>query len=130
LGEDFQLLLDRARRGDLNLCTKRALSQAGALVIDDPASACGDCPIAKRCLGRKAIAARLEYAGEVFGSISAAVDGKRTIDEEEQSLFEEVAGDVAFALNSIRLEEERQRASPRSFSRDGTKVMNGARVMT
>ena len=53
LGEDFQLLVDRARRGDLNHCTKRALSQTGALVIDDPVSACGDCPIAKRCLGRK-----------------------------------------------------------------------------
>lgn len=55
------------------------------------------------------MAARLEYAGEVFGLISAAVDGDYAIDNEEQSLFEEVAGDVAFALNSIRLEEERQR---------------------
>ena len=55
------------------------------------------------------MAARLEYAGEVFGLMSAAVDGDYAIDEEEQSLFEEVAGDVAFALNSIRLEEERQR---------------------
>ena len=109
LGEDFQLLVDRARRGDLNHCTKRALSQTGALVIDDPVSACGDCPIAKRCLGRKAMAARLEYAGEVFGLMIASVDGDCAIDKEEQSLFEEVAGDVAFALNSIRLEEERQR---------------------
>ena len=109
LGEDFRLLLDRARRGDLNHCSKRALTQTGALVIDDPASACDNCPIAKKCQGRKAMAARLEYAGEVFGSIFACVDGERTIDKEELSLFEEVAGDVAFALNSIGLEEERKR---------------------
>jgi len=109
LGKDFKILLDRARRGDLNHCSKRALTQTGAVVIDDPASACDDCPIAKKCLGKKTMAARLEYAGEIFGLMSASVDGDRTIDEEEQSLFEEVAGDVAFALNSIRLEEERRR---------------------
>jgi GAF domain-containing protein len=109
LGEDFQPLVDRAKRSEWSHCANKALSQAGVSVIDDPVSACGDCPIAKRCLGRKTMAARLEYAGGVFGLISAAVDGDRTIDEEEQSLFEEVAGDVAFALNSIRLEEERQR---------------------
>ncbi len=109
LGEDFKLLLDRARHGDLNYCTERALSQTGSLVIDDPVSTCGDCPIAKRCHGRKAMAARLEYAGEVFGLMVASVDGDRIIDKEEQSLFEEVAGDVAFALNSIQLEEKRRR---------------------
>ncbi|MBN2594314.1 MAG: PAS domain-containing protein, partial [Sedimentisphaerales bacterium] len=110
LGKDFQLFLDRAKRGDWNYCTKRALSQTRVLVIDDPVSACGDCPIAERCLGRKAIAARLEYAGEIFGLMIASVDSDCAIDEEEQSLFEEVAGDMAFALNSIKLEEERRRA--------------------
>jgi PAS domain S-box-containing protein len=54
------------------------------------------------------MAARLEYAGEVFGLMVASVDSDCAIDDEEQSLFEEVAGDVAFALNSIRLEEERR----------------------
>jgi len=109
LGKDLQLLIDCAGRGDWNHCSKRALSQTRAFVIDDPASECGDCPIAKRCLGKKAMAVRLEYAGEVFGLMSVSVDGDSAIDEEEQSLFEEVAGDVAFALNSIRLEEERRR---------------------
>ncbi len=55
------------------------------------------------------MAARLEYAGEIFGLMVVSVDGERSIDKEEQTLFEEVAGDVAFALNGIRLEEKRQR---------------------
>jgi two-component system sensor histidine kinase/response regulator len=110
LGEDFHLLLDRAMHGDLNYCTKKALSQTGAFVIDDPMSECGACPIAKRCLGRKAIAARMEYGGEIFGLMIASVEGDCAIDRGEQSLFEEVAGDIAFALNGIRLEEERRRA--------------------
>ena len=110
LGEDFHLLLDRARRGDWNYCTKRALSQPGAFVIDNPAAECGDCPIAKRCLGRKAIATRMAYGEEIFGLMIASVEDDCAIDKEEQSLFEEVAGDVAFALNGIKLEEERRLA--------------------
>jgi two-component system sensor histidine kinase/response regulator len=108
LGKDFQLLLDRAKRAEWNYCTQRALLQTGTFVIDNPVAACGDCPVTKRCLGRKAMSTRLEYAGEIFGLMSVSVDSDRTIDQEERSLFEEVAGDLAFALNSIRLEEERR----------------------
>ena len=109
LGKDFQLLLDHAKRDEWNYCTKRALLQTGTFVIDNPVAVCGDCPVTKRCLGRKAMSTRLEYAGEIYGLMSVSVDSDRNIDQEEQSLFEEVAGDIAFALNSIRLEEERRR---------------------
>ena len=56
------------------------------------------------------MATRLEYGREVFGLMVATLSADRVIDEEEQSLFEEIAGDIAFALHSIRLEEERKRA--------------------
>ncbi|TEU00535.1 MAG: response regulator [Anaerolineales bacterium] len=110
LGEDFQSLIDRAKCGEWNHCAERALSQTGASVIEDPASVCGDCLLAKKCIGRKAIATRLEYGEEVFGLMVASIDSDRAIDKEEQSLFEEVAGDISFALHSIQLEEERRRA--------------------
>jgi two-component system sensor histidine kinase/response regulator len=110
LGDDFQLLLDRFKRGEWNYCAEKALSQTGAFVIENPSSICGDCLLAKKCFSRKAIATRLEYGGEVFGLMVASIDSDRAIDKEEQSLFEEVAGDISFALHSIRLEEERKRA--------------------
>ncbi|MBN2312447.1 MAG: response regulator [Sedimentisphaerales bacterium] len=110
LGEDFQLIVNSVKRGVWSHCAEKVLSQSGALVIEDPTSTCGDCPIAKRCCRRKGMAVRLEYGGEVFGLMVASIDGDRTIDKEEQSLFEEVAGDIAFALHSLRLEEERKQA--------------------
>jgi len=110
LGEDFQSLIDCAESGEWSHCTERALSQTGVFIIDDPNSFCGDCLLAKKCIGRKAIAARLEYGGEVLGLMVTSTDSDRAIDKEEQSLFEEVAGDISFALHSIRLEEERKRA--------------------
>jgi PAS domain S-box-containing protein len=53
---------------------------------------------------------RLEYGGKVYGLLSSSVPSGFAADEEEKSLFEEVAGDVAFALHSIEQEEEGQRA--------------------
>ena len=110
LGEDFQSLVDRANCGEWSHCAERVLSQTGAFIIEDPASFCSDCSLAKKCLGRKAIATRLGYGEEVFGLMVASIDSDLAIDKEEQSLFEEVAGDISFALHSIRLEEEHKRA--------------------
>jgi two-component system sensor histidine kinase/response regulator len=94
----------------LSYCAEKALSQSGAFIIEEPASVCGDCLFANKYIGRKAIVTRLGYGGEIFGIMAASIDSARTIDKEEQSLFEEVAGDISFALHSVQLEEERKRA--------------------
>ncbi len=107
---DFAPLVDRLKRGELVECVKRALLQPRVLAIDDPPSTCGDCPLAQKYAGRKAMVARLEYQGHVYGLMVASVHGDLTVDDEERALFEEVAADIGFALNSIRLEEDRQRA--------------------
>lgn len=89
-------------------CADGIMSRPGAYVIDAPESTCMDCLQLKMCRGRKGIAARLEHGGEVSGLIVASLEGDRSVDREEESLFEEVAGDIAFALHSMRLEEERK----------------------
>ncbi len=109
-GEDFQPLVERLKRGELNEYQQAALSQSGVLLIDGSSSALGDCPLAGAYRDGRVMAARLEYAGKVCGVMVASTHGDFADDEEEQRLFEEVAGDVAFALDSIRLEEEHRRA--------------------
>jgi len=111
LGEAERSIIDRIRRGEWDHCAERAMARPGACVIDDPVSFCGDCLLVKRCKGGKTIVARLEYGGQTLGLIAASTGADRSVDLEEQSLFEEAAGDVAFALHSIELEEERKRAA-------------------
>jgi len=53
---------------------------------------------------------RLEYEGKVYGLSSVSVPAGFVADEEEHSLFKEVAGDIAFALHNIELQEDRRRA--------------------
>jgi PAS domain S-box-containing protein len=54
---------------------------------------------------------RLEHNnGKVYGLLSANLPAKFLSEPEECSLFEEVAGDIAFALHSMELEQERKQA--------------------
>jgi PAS domain S-box-containing protein len=108
-GEDFRSLVHRMRGGGRSCCAEEALSHRGVVIVDNPASTCGDCPLARKCLGGKAMATRLEYGANTFGLMGSAIGEDREISEEEKGLFEEVAEDIAFALHNLQLEEARTR---------------------
>ncbi len=60
--------------------------------------------------GGKGLISRLEYEGKVYGIVSVYVPSDYAFDPEEQSLFKELAGDIAFDLSSIEKEEQRRQA--------------------
>ena len=106
LGEAFSPMIKRFRDGDLTYCGRKALSHPHTFVIEDPVSTCVDCPLSVNYAGRSAMVVRLEYEGTIYGILSASVPKNRFADEEERNLFKEVAGDIAFALYDIELEEK------------------------
>ncbi|MDI6886382.1 MAG: ATP-binding protein [archaeon] len=108
LGEAFMPMIERLKRGEVTDCGQRALKQSGVIVTEDPLSACSDCPLMKKYEGRGALAIRLEYGENVYGLLSASVPAELVADKEEQALFKELAGDIAFALHSIELEERKR----------------------
>ena len=110
VGNDFLPMIEQLKRGELADCCQRAMRQSGVVVTKDPLSICADCPFSALYNGRGAITVRLEYDGKVYSLFSVSIPRDFVTDEEEQALFEEVASDVAFALHSIELEEERKRA--------------------
>ncbi len=105
LGEKFESMLRRFDRGDLPRQTEQALNSPGVTVTDNPAVTCEDCPLAGKYEGRGALSARLEYQGEVYGIISASTSVTFAKDEEEQELFNEVAGDIGFGLHDIAVQD-------------------------
>ena len=56
----------------------------------------------------KTMSVCLAYEDRVYGLLSVATPASYIIDEEEQKLFAEVAGDISFALHNIELQEERK----------------------
>jgi len=110
LGKNFLPMVEHLKRGQLPACGQRALEQSEAVVTEDPVSTCTDCPLSSNYAGRSAAIARLEYEGKVYGLLSVSVPIEMATDVEELGLFREVAGDIAFALHNLELEEKRKRA--------------------
>ncbi|MFC1977214.1 PAS domain S-box protein [Chloroflexota bacterium] len=110
LGEKFSVLAKQLESGRLTSCTQSVLTQSKAVVINDPASSCTDCPLAKEYTGRGGIAARLQYRGKLYGLLCASVPASLVTEAEECSMFEDVAGDIASALHKIKLEKDHKRA--------------------
>jgi PAS domain S-box-containing protein len=110
LGEVFSTLHEGLRRGDQPACMEHALADTGNVVVREPPTDCTYCPVetGRTDLGRLTVA--LAHEGEIYGSLCATLPATLVSDPEEQSLFQEIAGDLAFALHAIELEDARTRA--------------------
>jgi len=110
LGEDFLTMAERLKRGELPECAKRALANPDVVVIKDPSSICLDCPLTWNYYNRGAMSIRMEYGEKVYGLLTVSTPIDFITTKEEQSLFQEIAGDISFALHTIGVEEERKQA--------------------
>ncbi len=125
----FGTMRERLRRGDYSSCMKSALESENTVVMGDPRSDCPDCPLSIEYAGRSALVRRLAFDGRTYGILTASVPADYAWDAEEQDLFNEVAGDLAFALHKIAtarsLEESRRRyLEIFEHSRDGFVMVN------
>ena len=110
LGRDFLPLVELLKKGELPRCVQTTLGRPGVVAIQDPVSACGDCPLSQKYGGRGAMTARLEHAGKVYGVTVVSTPVEFARDPEEQALLGEVAADIASALPNIELEKARAKA--------------------
>ncbi|MFC1928364.1 ATP-binding protein [Chloroflexota bacterium] len=106
-GRDFLPLLEQLKLGKIPACGRQALEQASVVVADELASTCTGCSLQDRLNGKVALTVRLEHAGKVYGLMSASMPGAFATDE-ETGLFEEAAGDIAFALQNMVLEAKQK----------------------
>ena len=107
----FEILRERLERGQFPKCMKRAMESEDVLVVGDPAADCPDCPLHGEYGGRSGLVRRLDFDGVTYGILTASVPAAYARDAEDRDLFNEVAGDLAFALHKIasarNLEESR-----------------------
>jgi PAS domain S-box-containing protein len=106
LGDDFRPMRVRLERGVFTECGRRALAQDAVIVVDEPYDSCADCPLSNMYSGRSAMTVRLEHEGQVYGLLCVSIPRPFTVHEEEHELLREIAGDIAFGLSKISLEEE------------------------
>jgi len=98
--------------GNHPYCIKTALSgKEDILLFYDRGEECKDC-FFKGPHPEEGIAImRIEHENKLFGLLAIMLAQGMAIDEEEKELLVEVAGDIAFALNNMELEEEKEKIS-------------------
>ena len=106
--EAFATWVDDFERGELASCCREAQASAGALLTRDVPTHCATCPLAHVYPADAVLTICLTYQGQQYGFLSVSAPAQSLTDKEEMSLFTETAGDIAFALYIITLEEHRQ----------------------
>jgi len=96
-------MVDLFRRGELPRCVQKAISQKKVVVTKDPQEQCRGCPVLGQTKGIGSMTVRLELNGTLYGVLCGSMRHSVLIDDEEISLFSEIAADVTFALRDIEL---------------------------
>ncbi len=91
-------------------CMKHAMEQSSVLVIDDPLSTCGGCPISTIFGKTSAMTHRIEYVGRVYGVINVHAGPDIVSDRREQDIFSEITLNIGSVLHGLEMEQERARA--------------------
>jgi len=94
-------------RDDLPTCVNTALARPGIVIVKDKPDQCTGCPISPYYKQYAVFCVRLEKDGKIYGILCASVPHAFADDPREQSLFQEIGEDIAFALYNIELEEKR-----------------------
>ncbi len=103
--EQLEGLLEK---GDLPPCFERVRDEKEAVLINDRLGFCGMCPVAEACAQMYSLCARLSHGGTNYGYLVVAMDEDLCVDDEERSIFNEMAGDLAYALSVVESEKKRK----------------------
>ncbi len=110
LGDSFTRFLVKLTGGDIPPCHHHAWEQPGVFSIKEPTTDCSTC-VLQVCAGSsERMVIRLESGGHRYGLLGVSLAGELTADQEEEGLFAEMAGDIAYALRNMELETARHQA--------------------
>ena len=105
-GEDVSRFCKQMMRGDYPPCIKKAFIQKVPFMIVDKSKYCGDCPLKNIYKSMESMIICLKHNSELFGLLHVSLAPDIYISEEEGYLLRELAGDIAFGLHNIELEEK------------------------
>ncbi len=98
--------IEELLKNKLPNCVLQAMKQKELVIIKNPSVDCGEHFLKDKCKNSGVLIKRLEYRKKIYGFIYVKVPYKFIDSREEQSLFNEVSKDIAFALYRMELEEK------------------------
>jgi len=111
--EDFKLLGKSLRNEQWPLCVIQADQTAGIVALAHGGKTMKECPLGKVHPFSFTLSKMLVYQKKKFGVITIAVPPDIIVNEEEKNLFQEVSGDISYALFHIQVEKENRETALR-----------------
>jgi PAS domain S-box-containing protein len=112
-GEEYvtRWVQETLRQGELPPCGRQVLEHPDDLVVlENLAVQCGGCALGQNYRYRGALVTRLTHRQVAYGLLGVQLPSDLTRDEEEISLFRELAADLSLALYKMDLEDREQQA--------------------
>jgi len=125
--ENMSALRSMLDSGELVSCAKLAIDECRLVTVNDVKNLCAGCPLLGLDPGSRPLTVMLIADGEMYGVLSAEVPIEIASLPDEQSLFQEVADDVAYSvrnieMEAIRIENERAVYKAREDMEEALKV--------
>ena len=109
-GIDFRPLIEQIEQGILPSCCAAAQAKQGVYLIRGKGTVCETCPMRSVCVSLQQMSIRLEHHDSVYGYLAVSVDMDIAMDDEEERLFDELAGDLAYSLHNLEVKRDMHRA--------------------
>ncbi len=114
--DHFDSVEDILSEGIWTACHETIEKSGDDIIVINPQNQCDGCPLREFYGGDLSIVIELRHGDRCYGMLVAAFHSKINMDDFEKSLIREVAGDIAFALHSIDL-EEREKEIEKQYQR-------------
>jgi len=106
LNEAVSRFCVKVMAGDYPPCIEKAFIQKIPFMVVDQSRECGDCRLKDAHSGKKSVVMRIEHNHKLFGLLAIMLAPDVYIEGEEKGLLRELAGDIAFGLHNIEMEEK------------------------
>jgi PAS domain S-box-containing protein len=106
--EILQPMVEHLGKGTVPPCCEAARFHDGLLSVPGHSGICAPCLITSNCDRGDIMCLWLQHDGTIYGYLAGSVADAARIDPEQQSLFTDMAGDVAFALHNIQKDKAMQ----------------------
>ncbi len=120
--QQSKILDDCFKTEDYKCCFKLMSEKSGVLVIDKQLEQWCNCPLFEILPSCGLMTAMLEYNGEVLGYMAVSIPVDFILDPQEQEIFQEVTGDISYAIYHNRIRREHEKAV--EDLRDREEVLN------
>ncbi len=107
--DNLQPLTRDIAQGRLPRCCEMLKEREGACVICGNAAVCDHCPEEPVCLSAQKMSIGLKHQQTIYGYLIVSVKDTFAIDSDEENLFCELAGDLAYCLHNMALKKSMQK---------------------